>query len=304
MKKISLLLFLSLVTQLWAADKPLVVTLHPILTEMVTDLVGDEVQVEGILPQGANVHSFEPSPQDMVEMQNAVLIVAMGKHLEPYLDRLKENLPPTVKIYEAGRLVPSLQSDPSTAMFACCPVHGLAAIDPHWWQSPEAVRRAVRHLGRELEKVFPEYKSEIRANTKVRMDELKELDRWAEEELAAVPKADRELVTTHTAFGYFCARYQFQAVPVRGVNNDKDPNPEELASTLKVLRDRDVKALFPESSASADSLRAIHETSGIPLAKPLDPEFSFEENSDRGYDEVFRQNVLRIKEALISSDSQ
>lgn len=290
------LLFFSIA---WAEDTPEVVTLHPILTEMVQDLVGDSVVVKGILPADANVHTFEPTPRNMIDMQKATLVVAMGKHLEIYLDRLAENLPESVEIYEAGRLVPSLQSNPKTAMFACCPVHGLASIDPHWWQSPVAVRRAVRHLGRKLEKVFPDQKSEIRERTKARMQELEELDTWAEETLASVPTEDRELVTTHTAFGYFCARYEFQAIPVRGVTNDKDPNPEDFAATLRELKKRNVKALFPESSASADALRAIHETSGIPLSKPLQAEFTFEE--DEGYDEVFRENILRIVEALTSS---
>ena len=279
-----------------AEDLPLVVTLHPILTEMVEDLMGDTVVVKGILPPNANVHTFEPTPQDMVNMHGAEMILAMGKHLEIYLDRLKENLPAEVNIYEVGRLVPSLQSDPKTAMFACCPVHGLASIDPHWWQSPVAVRRAVRHLGRELEKQFPEHKTTIRKNTKQRMQDLEELDRWAEETLAAVPKEDRELVTTHTAFGYFCARYEFQAIPVRGISNEKDPNPEDLAATLNILREREIKALFPESSASADSLRAINEASGRPLSKPLNAEFALENGET--YDAIFRQNVLRIVEAL------
>lgn len=301
MNKLLLILLLSLGGMLPAADKPLVVTLHPILTELVSDLMGDAVSVKGILPANANVHSFEPSPQDMVDMQHAVLVVAMGKHLEIYLDRLAENLPEGVEIYEAGRLVPSLQADPKTAMFACCPVHGLASIDPHWWHSPVAVRRAVRHLGRKLEKTFPDQKASIRKNTTRRMRELQELDTWAEEQLATIPKEDRELVTTHTAFGYFCARYEFQAIPIRGVTNEKDPDPEAFAATLKILRDRQIKALFPESAASADDLHAVYETTGIPLSKPLDTAFIFKQAD--GYDTVFRRNVQRIVTALAPPES-
>ncbi|MGA0369114.1 MAG: metal ABC transporter substrate-binding protein, partial [Kiritimatiellia bacterium] len=223
---------------------PKVVTLHPLLTELVRDLVGEAVTVKGVFPPNGNAHSFEPAPKDLVEMQDAVLVVAMGKHLEPYLDRLRENLPAAVPIYEAGRLVPSLKSDPETAMFACCPVHGLSAIDPHWWQSPVAVRRAVRHLGRELEKIFPEMKSEIRDRSTEKMRRLEELDTWAEQTLSVIPSEDRKLVTTHNAFGYFCARYHFQAIPVRGITNERDPSPEELAGTMEIIRTHGVKALF------------------------------------------------------------
>src|SRR5690606_7970930 len=101
-------------------------------------------EVINILPTSANVHTFEPSPGDMARLQEAALVLAMGKHLEIYLDRLKENLPDAVEIYEAGRLVPSVVIDPANEIFACCPAHSHGAIDPHWWHSPLAVRRAVR----------------------------------------------------------------------------------------------------------------------------------------------------------------
>jgi zinc/manganese transport system substrate-binding protein len=279
-----------------ARDLPKVVTLHPLLTEMVSELVGESATVKGVMPPNGNVHSFEPTPQDLVEMQDAVLVVAMGKHLESYLDRLRENLPDGVEIYEAGRLVPSLKSDPETAMFACCPVHGLSGIDPHWWQSPVAVRRAVRHLGRELEKTFPDQKKEIRERTTAKMRSLEALDEWAEKTLSVIPAEDRKLVTTHNAFGYFCARYRFQAVPVKGVTNERDPTPEELAATMKIMTEEKVKALFPESNASGDFLKSVHEASGIPLSEPLNADFGLAE--DEHYEEVFKQNVLTLVKAL------
>lgn len=281
---------------LLAQDLPKVVVLHPLLAEMTRDLMGDTVQVVNILPTNSNLHSFEPTPKDLVDMQDAVLLIAMGKHLETYLDRLRENLPETVAIYEAGRLVPSLKSDPDNAVFACCPEHGLAAIDPHWWQNPLAVRRAVRHLGRELEKKFPAEKESIRARTTEKMDSLEALDRWITQTLSVIPAADRKLVTTHNAFGYFCAQYKFQAVPVRGTNNERDPSTEELAATMEILKTEKVKALFPEGNSSADFLRAVHEASGIPLTAPLNAGFVLQ--PDETYESVFKQNVEVILSAL------
>jgi zinc/manganese transport system substrate-binding protein len=281
---------------LFARELPKVVTLHPLLTEWVGDLLGDAATVKGVMPPNSNVHSFEPTPRDLIEMQDAVLVVAMGKHLESYLDRLRANLPAGVEIYEAGRLVPSLKSDPETAMFACCPVHGLAAIDPHWWQSPVAVRRAVRHLGRELEKTFPDQKDDIRERTTVKMQRLEDLNKWTEKTLSVIPAADRKLVTTHNAFGYFCAQYRFQAVPVKGVTNERDPTPEELAATMAIMTKEKVKALFPESNASGDFLKSVHEASGIPLSAPISADFGLAEGER--YEDVFKQNVLTMVKAL------
>ena len=282
-----------------AEEKPLVVTLHPILAQWVQELTGDSVEVVNLVPTTANIHTFEPSPRDLTQLQGAVMLVAMGKHLEPYLDRLKENIPETVVVVEAGRMVPSIKTDPELAVFACCPQHALSDIDPHWWQDPMSARRAVRQLGRELEKVFPEQKSEIRRRTSAKMKELKELDRWAKEQLADIPSSDRKLVTTHNAFAYFCSQYDFQTIPVRGTNNDRDPSPEELADTMEIIKREKVKALFPESHTSEDFLRAVNEASGIPLAGALSADF-FPDN-DESYESIFRGNVQVIRRALDTS---
>ncbi len=299
-------LFIFLVTcsvVLSAAEKPLVVTLHPLLTEMVLRLTDGEVEVFSVFPVGGDLHEFEPSPGDMVKMQEAVMVIAMGKHLESYLDRLQENLPESVSIYEAGRLVPSVKIDPANAIFACCPAHSHGSIDPHWWHSPLAVRRAVRYLGRELEKILPEHKAEIRERTGEVMAELKDLNEWAVKELAVIPKQDRKLVTAHAAFGYFCVEYNFQAIPVKGINDERNPSPSYLAETIDTLKRENIKAVFPETKANDAILKSLNEATGIRLGQSLYADFIG--NADvNGYANLFKYNVNNLVKALGPSPSE
>jgi zinc/manganese transport system substrate-binding protein len=274
-----------------------VVTLHPLLTEWVERLAGDAVQTECVLPTTVNLHQFDPSPSELVRMQEADLIVGMGKHLEPYLDRLKENMPSTITFYEAGRLVPSVKIDPSLEMFACCPRHSHGAIDPHWWHSPMAVRTGIRHLGRELEDHLPEQKREIRKRTRELMDELRELHEWAESELAVIPGNQRKLVTAHAAFGYFCVEYDFRAIPVKGLANEGQPTPGFLADTIRTLQEENIQAVFPERSAGAASLESLRDATGVTVAAPLIADFIPREKDDT-YASMFRYNVTLLASAL------
>jgi zinc/manganese transport system substrate-binding protein len=274
-----------------------VVTLHPLLSEWTERLAGDAVEVECVLPTTVNLHQFDPSPSEMVRMQNADLILAMGKHLEPYLDRLTENLPSDIEIYEAGRLVPSVKVDPSLEVFACCPVHSHGAIDPHWWHSPVSVRTGIRHLGRELEKQLPDHKREIRKRTRAYMEELEELHDWAESTLAVIPGHQRKLVTAHAAFGYLCVDYDFQAIPVKGLANEGQPTPGFLADTIQILNEEGIRAVFPERSAGAASLEAIREATGVRVADPLIADFIPREEEDT-YMSMFRQNILLLARSL------
>jgi zinc/manganese transport system substrate-binding protein len=280
--------------------RPLVVALHPLLSEFAGRLAGEAAEVINILPPNANVHTFEPTPGDMARMQQATLVLAMGKHLEGYLDRLKENLPDGVEIYEVGRLVPSVTIDPTNEVFACCPEHSHGAIDPHWWHSPLAVRRAVRHLGRELEKRFPQHKSGIRDRSNELMNELEELHEWTENQLAVIPRGDRKLVTAHAAFGYFCTEYAFQSIPVQGLTAERNPSPATLAETIDILREENIKVVFPETKASNAILQSLRESTGVKPGSSLYADFL----DGEPYIDMFKSNIASIRKALADSDSR
>lgn len=299
MKLAGVLLSLLLFSPSWvgAGEAPMVLTLHPLLSEMVTRIGGEHLQVETLIPATENVHTFQPTPSQMARTQDAALVVAMGKGLEVYLDKLQDNLPEGVEIYEAGRKVPSVQIDPKLAVFACCPTHSHGAIDPHWWHSPLAVRRAARHLGKRLEKLDPEHASEFKANTRKLMDELESLHEWAEDEIKQIPKGDRKLVTSHAAFGYFCVEYGFKAIPVKGLSDQEKPTPEQLAETIKTLKLENIFVVFPETKSSEKMLDTIRQSTGVATAPPLIADFLGP--NGESYAVMFKGNVSTIQQALL-----
>ena len=282
-------------------ERSRVVVLHPLLEELVERLGGDAFEVTNLMPPSANVHDFDPTPGQMAEAGRADLVVAMGKNLETYLDRLEENVPSGTRIYEAGRLVPSVKIDPENEMFACCPAHSHGAIDPHWWHSPMAVRRAVRHLGRTLEKLRPEEKDAIRERARELMEELEQLHRWAEKQLAAIPSGRRNLVTAHAAFGYFCVEYDFKAVPVKGLTAERNPSPTFLKDTLATLERENIRAVFPETRANEQVLDTLRKSAGVKIADSLYADYI--PLDDESYSDMFRTNVTRVVEALAPDES-
>lgn len=300
-------LFLSLVCLLSglfsavrADDRPMVATLHPLLSEMVSRLAGDHLRIEELMGPGGNPHTFDPSPRDLARIQEAVMVVAMGKNLETYLDRLQAALPGGVIFYEAGRLVPSLRIDVENEVFMCCPAHSHGAIDPHWWHSPMAMRTAVRHLGRALERILPAHQAEIRDAAREVMEEMEALHRWIQDQVAVIPRQQRKLVTAHAAFGYFCDAYGFQSIPVQGLTTEDDPTPSYLAETIRIIRREGIRAVFPETGATERILEMIVQETGVRLAEPL-----LADNTGvagKTYAEMMRQNVGRIVQAFTEAN--
>ncbi len=283
-----------------AEERPMVATLHPLLSEMVSRLAGDHVRIEELMGPGGNPHTFDPSPRDLARIQDAVMVVAMGKNLETYLDRLEASLPEGVIFYEAGRLVPSLRIDVESEVFMCCPTHSHGAIDPHWWHSPMAMRTAVRHMGRALERLLPDHRSEIRGSAREMMSELEALHRWVEEEVSGIPRNRRKLVTAHAAFGYFCEAFGFQSIPVQGLTTEDDPTPSYLAETIRILRRENIRAVFPEKGASERILEMIVNETGVRLAEPLLADNTG--TAGKTYNDMIRHNVNSIVRALTGEE--
>ena len=277
-------------------EKPMVATLHPLLTEMVSRIAGDHVRIEELMGPGRNPHTFDPTPGDLSRIQNASMVVAMGKNLETYLDRLQSSLPDDVHFYEAGRLVPSLRIDVENEIFMCCPSHSHGAIDPHWWQSPMAMHRAARHLGRELERFLPDHRAEIRANTREYMDELEALHEWVRTQVAQIQRRQRILVTAHAAFGYFCDAYGFRTIPVQGLTTERDPTPAYLAETIDIIRKEGIQAVFPDLTANQNILELLAEETGVTVGQPLLADNTVEK--DTSYRDMIRHNVEAIVAAL------
>lgn len=293
-----LLLSLSLFAAAPAqAELPLVATLHPILTEMVQRLAGDHVRVEELMGPNVNPHGFDPTPRDLARIQSASLVVAMGKNLEVYLDRLAASLPPGTPIFEAGARVTSLQIHEDHISVACCSAHTTGAIDPHWWHNAANMRTAVRHLGRHFEEMLPDQQTAIRANTRTLMQEMDELDEWVRSRVALVPANQRILVTGHAAFNYFCAAYGFQPKPILGLTAQREPTPQELATLIQTIRDTGIRAVFPEAHLNPQTLETVAQETGVSIGTVLLAD-NFGANR-LTYAEMMRHNVNAIVNALM-----
>ena len=268
MKTLRLLLTLAVLTATSASAAVKVATLHPILADLARQVGGEHVEIIEVLKPGGDVHHFEPAARDIAAMKGSVLLLAMGKHLETYLDKLRDSVGAGVKVVEVGRPIPSIKLD-AAEVFVCCPNHAHSSIDPHWWHSAENMKRAARVLAEELSAVDPAHEEAFGAGAKAAGRRFDELKRWAQQEISAIPRSDRKLVTAHAAFGYFCKEYGFKSVPVLGIGRSDDASPQHVAQTIQIIREHKVRAVFPEDQANPKVLTEIVRSTGVKLGDSL-----------------------------------
>lgn len=290
----SLLLALLLPAVASAAVK--VSTLHPILADVARQVGGANVEVVEILKAGGDVHHFEPAARDIAAMRGSVLLLAMGKHLETYLDKLRDSVGTGVKVVEVGRPIPSVKLDPSQEIFVCCPAHAKSSIDPHWWHSAENMKRAARIIADELSSVDPANEAAYSAGAKAAGKRFDELKKWAQQQISAIPRGDRKLVTAHAAFGYFCKEYGFKSVPVLGIGRSDDASPQYLAQTIQVIRENKIRAVFAEDQANPKVLSEIVRSTGVKLGDPLVADGTSKDAHT--FETMLSHNVTAIVKAL------
>lgn len=291
---VSLVLLGLAVTQGWAAQLQ-VSALHPLMADLARQVGADRVKVFDLVGEGGNPHRFEPKPDDLRKMQSSALILASGKGLEPYLDRVKAAIG-GVTVVEVGRTIPSLTVG-KDAVYTCCPDHGAGSLDPHWWHGIENMRRAARVVAQAMGEKDPAGKDAYLANAASYGKRLADLKSWAKSELSKVPRWQRKLVTAHNAFAYFAHEFGFEVIAVAGLNKEQNTTPQQQAQTIESVRKSGVRAVFPETGAATKPVNAIAAATGTRVATPLISDGNGT-GAEAGFEAMIRHNVRSITTAL------
>ena len=245
-----------------------VATLHPIVADLARKVGGEHVEVVEILKPGGDVHHFEPATKDIAAMRGSQLVLASGKGLETFLDKLRDSLGGSARLVEVGEKVPSIP-------YVCDHDHSEehdhhhGEFDPHWWHSAENMQRAARIVADVFAEADPANEAAYAANAKTASKRFGELKTWAKIEIAKIDRADRKLVTAHNAFGYFCKEYGFEPISILGVSRSDDSSLKHVTESIATIREHGIKAAFPEDQANPKVLAGIVRSTGVKMGDPL-----------------------------------
>lgn len=296
MKKFLASLLVSLLPLTCSAAELKVVSLHPLIGDLLRHVGGDKVEVIDLLGEKSDPHSFEPTAEDLSAAGDSQLYFVSGMGLESYLPKLKAVLAGKAEIIEVGKTLPPL--------YGACDHEGHDAheghdhdaheLDPHWWHSIDLFRRAAGIVAEELTKASPEDGEVFAANAAAYRAKLNELEKWVKRELVKIPKDRRILVTAHAAFQYFCDAYGFESHSVQGLNREQMPDAVALTELIADLKKDEVGAIFPEKESNPKMLQSLTRDTGIKLGGEL----IADGRGMTSYEEMMRMNVETIVAAL------
>lgn len=247
-----------------------VVATTTVLGDLVRNVVGENAEVEVLMPVGVNPHDFQASAQQVATVQRADLVVANGLGLEAGLhDVLEAATADGVRVWEVA---PDIEPRPFVEVVDAEEEddHEDGDLDPHFWLDPHRVALAAELLAARLAEAVPGVDWSARAD--VYAAELDSLDIKSMERLAVVAPGDRKLVTNHLSLGYFSDRYGFEMIGtvIPGGESLANPSSAELASLVDFIEREQVRAIFtetiePDTLAQAVAAEAGYEVKVVEL---------------------------------------
>jgi zinc transport system substrate-binding protein len=283
-----------------AAEGPDVVASFYPLQFVTQRIAGDRAQVTSLTPPGAEPHDLELEPQDVAAVTEADLVVYL-KGFQPAVDEAVagEGGDAGVDVTPAARLdlaaVPEDHEGEAEAEGGAeGEAEGAAGRDPHFWLDPTRLAAVADLVADRLAGVDAEGAATYRANAEKLRAELEALDGELRAGLATC--TNKDLVTSHQAFGYLAQRYGLTQVGITGLSPDAEPQPADLARVTDFVRQHQVRTIYYETLVSPAIARTVAGETGARTAV-LDPLEGLTEDSDgEDYLAVMRSNLAHLRE--------
>lgn len=238
-------------------------TVAPI-TSIVASIVGDRADIEGIVPEGTNSHTFEPRPSVAELLSGADVVYINGLVLEePTKELAQENLKDGADIVELGTL--TIDEDDYIYDFSF-PESG-GKPNPHLWTDPTLAREYAEIVKDDMSERDPDNASYYAANYEAFSELIDEFDAAMREAFDTVPK--RELLTYHDAYAYFAKTYDWEVIGAIQVSDFEDPTPGEVADLIEQVEAEGVPAIFGSEVFPSPVLEQIGREAGVEYVDEL-----------------------------------
>ncbi len=275
-------------------------------TTMVADLaaavLGEYGEVHGLMGPGVDPHLYKATAGDVNTLQSADLILYNGLHLE---GRMADLL---VRLGRRGKPVYAVtEGVPESELLE--PEEFAGHYDPHVWFDPILWSYCVDTVVEALSEVDPMRTTVFKKRGDSLKSEYEALREWGHSYVSQIPRENRILVTSHDAYNYFGKAFGFQVVGVQGISTMSEAGLADIVKIVEYIKERNIKAIFVESSVSPATIQRISKDSGAKIGGELFSDaMGMKGHREAGpdglsfdvgtYEGMFKHNLVTIVEAL------
>ena len=235
-----------------AEDKLKVVTTFTVIADMAQHVAGDAAEVVSVTRPGAEIHGYEPTPQDLVRAMDADLILWNGLNLELWFAGFLENL---------GDL-PSATLTDGIDPIAISSGSYQGKANPHAWMGLDNALIYIDNIEKALAAQDPENAATYAANATAYKAELKAAIEPLRARIAAIPEDKRWLVTCEGAFSYLARDFGMKELYLWPMNADQMGTPQQVRAVIDGVKEHHIPVVFCESTVNTAPAEQVARETG------------------------------------------
>ena len=236
----------------YAKPKFKVVTTFTVIQDIAQNVAGDAAVVESITKPGAEIHDYQPTPQDIAKAQSADLILWNGLNLERWFERFFQNVRNKPAVVVTQGIAPmSIHEGP----YRNTP-------NPHAWMSSKNALIYIENIKNALVKYDPQNAAVYTRNAAAYAQKIRQLDAPLRAKLMQVPQNQRFLVTSEGAFSYLARDYGYKEVYLWPINAEQQGTPQQVRKVINTVRQNHIPVVFSESTISDRPAKQVARETG------------------------------------------
>ncbi len=269
-----------------------IVASFSVLADVVQQVGGDHVQVKSLVAPNGDPHQYEPSPADAKALDEADITFISGEGLERWFEQLAKasGYRDTPVIVSTGIELRERQRK------------GQISDDPHVWNSAINVMVWVSNIEKALTAADPADAGDFKANAARYTRELHDLDAYAHRHIDSIPPRQRQILTSHDAFGYLGRDYGITFLSPLGISTETEASAADVAKLINQVKAEHISVYFIENSNDPRLVQQIANATGAKPGGRLYAEaLSPPDGPAPTYTQMFRHNIDALVDAMAAS---
>lgn len=301
-----LFLMLSVISYAETEDKLTVYTSVYPLYDVTSKIAGEKADIKLVVPNGSELHGYEPSPKKIAGLQKADIFFYVGVGLEHWADKVIENLKnESIKIVRVSKNLDLIKfgeeglehNEDHDNIEDGHYYHG--TFDPHVWVDPGNMNIIAETIKDELIKLDPENKGYYKGNFKEFTSKIDKLD--TKYRGALKNKKHQYILVSHSSFAYLARSYGFKQLSVKGLSAHAEPSPKNIVRLVDIAKDYGLRYVLMETLTSPRVVNVLADEADLEILT-LNPVAGLtEEEKENGVDyfSIMEKNLVSLKKALL-----
>ncbi len=271
-------------------EKPVIVATTYAIYDVLKHIGGEDVRASMLIPPGREIHSFEPSPKDIIKLNKASLVLYNGEGLEPWIGQFDIG----AKAVDLSKYVTLLKVEEKEEEKEGHHHHHHGVYDPHYWLDFDNMKKVAAVIAKKLSQMQPNNEKKFQKRLHEYLKMLTSLDSQYKATLSSCKL--HTIYVNHNAYSYLARRYNFSVKSLVGLSPDAQPNPKTVEAILSGIKKEGAKAIYYEPFENNSVLLSIAKEMGLqPLVlQPLGNVTAKEAKEGLGYKEIMKRNLHNL----------